>query len=65
MFGILQKYYQKFTNVRTVYYAYSNAIEQDFVLSDMILFIKGIEVYGTQITEKTIKAFEFFQNEYY
>ena len=64
MYNTTSKYYKNFFNVKTIYYAFSNEIETDYLLKDDILYIKGNESYVPGILEKTIKAFEYFQNEY-
>jgi hypothetical protein len=57
-------YYQTFPNVKTIYYTFSDIIQTDYELKDNVLYIKGKETYLPGILDKTIKAFEYFQNEY-
>jgi len=64
MYNITSKYYVNFPNVKTIYYTYSNKIKTDYLLQNNILYIKGNETYIPGILDKTIKAFEYFNNEY-
>lgn len=63
MYELTSSYYSKFTNVKTIYYTFSNEIEDDFVLKNNILYIKGTESYIPGILDKTIKAFKYFEYE--
>jgi len=62
MYNISNKYYKKFRNVKTVYYTFSESINNDYELINNILYIKGKESNGPGITEKTIKSFEYFKD---
>ena len=62
---ITEEFYKKFTNVRTIYYRFSNDINKNIELRDNILYIKGRETYIPGILQKTLHAFEYFQNENY
>ena len=64
MYNTTSKYYKNFSNVKTIYYLFSNEIETDYLLKDDFLYIKGNETFIPGILEKTIKTFEYFQNEY-
>jgi len=63
MYELMSSYYNKFKNVKTIYYTYSNTIEDDFVLKNNILYIQGTESYIPGILDKTIKAFKYFEYE--
>lgn len=63
MYEITSVYYNKFQNVKTIYYAYSNEITEEFVLKNNILYIKGIETYVPGILDKTIKCFKYFEED--
>jgi hypothetical protein len=62
MYEITSNYYKKFTNVKTVYYTFSEDINDEYILVDDILYIKGTETYIPGITIKTIQSFEYFKN---
>ena len=64
MYKTTSKYYDTFSNVKTIYYLFSNKIETDYLLIDNILYIKGDDTFLPGILEKTIKAFEYFNLEY-
>jgi len=63
MYKATREYYKKFTNVKTIYYRYSQQIVNDYQLEDDILLIKGTETFIPGILNKTIKAFQYFENE--
>jgi hypothetical protein len=56
---ILQKYYTTFSNVKTIFYKYSD--EDKF--EDNILYIKGVESLVPGVLEKTLKTFEYVIND--
>lgn len=57
---ISEYYYKQFNNVKTIYYQYSDKIDEEYLLIDNILFIKGDkESYVPGVLEKTVKAFEY------
>ncbi len=60
---LLEKYYKHYKNVKTIFYKFTNTIEEEYQLQNNILNIKGIETYIPGILDKTIKAFEFFKND--
>jgi len=63
MYNVTHNYYKIYNNnVKTIYYALDNTIENDYKIEDDILLIKGEEIFSN-ITYKTIKAFDFFKNE--
>lgn len=64
MYKITNEHYKKYTNVKTVYYLFSDIEnEYEYDPATNILQIKGIEtVIPGQ--HKTIKAFEFFRDEF-
>lgn len=60
MYNLTRRFYKKYTNVDTVYYTYSENIEQDFYdHNSNILYIKGKESRIPGILDKTIKAFKY------
>jgi hypothetical protein len=63
MYEITTSYYNQFSNVKTVYYAYSNEIEDDYIMKNNILYIKGSESHIPGILDKTIKTFKYFEYE--
>jgi len=63
MKNITSKYYKNFDYVHTYYYCYDSNLEQDYLLKDNILYIKGIETYTPGILQKTISALEYFKND--
>lgn len=64
MYTITNEHYKKYTNVKTVYYLFSD-IEKEYEYDSEtnILQIKGIETFIPG-QHKTIKAFEFFRDEF-
>ena len=60
---ITEKYYNKFPNVKTIYYRFSPEISQKYELRDNVLHIQGDESYTPGILQKTIDTFEYFRNE--
>ena len=65
MYRITNEYYKKFDKVNTVFYQYSNVIEDDYMLDNdnNILYIKGTESHLPGILDKTIKTFLYFKND--
>lgn len=61
---ITEEYYKNFTNVKTVYYAFSETIDTPYRLDNNVLFIKGKESYIPGITDKTKAVFSYFKDEY-
>lgn len=66
MYELTKKYYSKFSNVKTIYYKFTNNERQinEYELQDDILHIKGKETYIPGILDKTIKAFQYVNNKY-
>ena len=66
MYKETNEYYKSFPNVKTVYYTFSSDISNNYFLdtNKNILYIKGKETYIPGILDKTIKAFEYFKNDY-
>ena len=64
MYKLTRDYYKKFNNVITIYYKYNDNNTEEYELIDDILNIKGTETYVPGILEKTIKAFQFVNNNY-
>jgi hypothetical protein len=62
MYNVTSEYYKQFTNVKTVYYAFSEHINDEYEFINDILYIKGKETYVPGITEKTIKSIEYFKD---
>jgi hypothetical protein len=63
MYNTTNEYYKSFNNkVTTIYYMLSNDIQEEYVLKDNILFIKGEERYSN-ITYKFIKALKYFYKD--
>jgi hypothetical protein len=61
---ITEEYYKNFTNVKTVYYAFSESITTPYKLEKNVLLIKGTESYVPGIIEKTKKTFLYFKDDY-
>ena len=60
MYALTRAYYAKFTQVKTLYYTFSDAICDDYVLqNDDLLLIKGSETYVPGILDKTVKALQY------
>lgn len=65
MLAMTREYYKRFNDtVKTIYYKYAD-IEEDFVMQDDMLLIKGKETLIPGVLDKTIKAFEYFSDEDY
>lgn len=64
MYNLTSKYYKNYENIKTIYYTYSDNIIEEYMLEDDILYIKGEEGPGPKITLKTIKAFEYFRDDF-
>ena len=64
MYKILTDYYKRFSNVTTVFYTCDSTITTKYKLDDNILFIQCEETYIPGILNKTISAFEYFENEF-
>lgn len=64
MHEITKKYYSKFKNVTTIYYKYNQHIREEYKMIDDVLNIKGRESYVPGILEKTIKAFQYINDNY-
>jgi hypothetical protein len=60
---ITNNYYKKFNNVHTYYYCYDENLQEDVLLKDNILYLKGSETYIPGILEKTILVLEYFRDE--
>ena len=65
MYKITSEYYKRFPNVNTIYYTYNSDILNPYELKNDILYIKGNETYIPGILDKTIQAFEYFENDLY
>lgn len=63
MYHITRKYYHTFENIKTVYYCFDENITDNYSLIDDILYIKGTEGYIPNILDKTIKAFQYFNEK--
>ncbi len=64
MYLVTREFYKKFTNVRTIYYLYSET-HKDYCLKDDILYIPGEESLIPGVLEKTLKAFTYFKDYQY
>jgi hypothetical protein len=64
MYKLTRDYYKKFNNVTTIYYKYNDNNTVEYELVDDVLNIKGTETYVPGILDKTIKAFQFINNNY-
>jgi hypothetical protein len=64
MYNLTKKYYSKFSNVKTIYYHFNEDLIHDYELKDDILHIKGKETYIPGILDKTLKAFQYIDNNY-
>jgi hypothetical protein len=63
MYKITKQYYQQFHNVTTIYYTFSESIQDAYQIIDGILYLPGKETYTPGILDKTIKAFEFVKDK--
>jgi len=63
MYEITRQYYAQFPNVKTVYYHFDPTVDGDQLEND-ILRIRGEETYVPGILQKTVRAFEYFQNDF-
>jgi len=63
MYELTRKLYKKNKNVKTIYYKFSENIIENYQLENDILNIKGKETFVPGILDKTIKAFQYFENE--
>lgn len=59
---LTQSYYQKFSNVTTIYYRFEPSIPTSYELRGNLLLIQGEETYMPGILQKTIKALEYFRS---
>jgi hypothetical protein len=64
MYKLTKNYYKKFNNVTTIYYKFNDNNTEEYELVDDILNIKGTETYVPGILDKTIKAFQYVNNNY-
>jgi hypothetical protein len=62
---ITQEYYNKFKNVKTIYYKYDEKINEEYLMEGDVLKIKGKESYVPGILEKTVKAMEYVEKDEY
>lgn len=62
MYKLTSKFYKSFSNVTTYYYCFDPNINEKYKIKADILYIKGDEGYIPNILDKTIKAFEFFND---
>lgn len=63
MLPILQNYYRTFPDIKTYFYCFSETIQDEYVLIENVLYIKGGPETLTNTMEKTMKAFEYFRRE--
>ena len=63
MYHITKKYYHSFENIKTIYYCFDEHIEDNYILKDDILYIKGTEGYVPNILDKTIKTFSYINDK--
>ncbi len=61
MYIITNNHYKKYKNVDTIYYTFSDKIEEQYYhdTDKNILYIKGEESYIPGVLQKTIKAFQY------
>ncbi len=64
MYKITSNYYKKFNNVTTIYYKYDKNLDENILLKDDILYIKGSECYIPCILDKTIKSLQYIRKNY-
>lgn len=64
MYEITQDLYKRNQYVKTLYYIYDNTLENKYKLEGDILYIKGEEIFGPNITIKTLEAFEYFKQDF-
>lgn len=62
MYHLTRKYYNQFSNVKTIYYKFNDKNTREYELVDDILNIKGKETYIPGILDKTIKAFQYIED---
>ena len=60
---ITERYYSTFSNVTTYYYCFSPDLDVPHKLDGNILYIQGDETFVPGILEKTVNAFEYFENQ--
>ncbi len=64
MYKITSPYYKKFQNINTIYYKFGGEeLEEDYVIKDDIMLIKGKETFIPGILDKTIKALQYYEKE--
>lgn len=63
MYLTTRQFYARFPNVKTVYYQFDPTVDKDKLDND-ILRIRGEETFIPGILQKTIRAFEYFQNDF-
>lgn len=63
MYELTKNHYKKYKNVDTIYYLFSNDIDENYKYDRIknILIIKGNETYLPGILDKTIKAFKYVE----
>jgi hypothetical protein len=63
MYKITNNYYNKFSNMKTIYYKYDNKINEEFIMDNdnNIFLIKGQESIVPGCLEKTIATFKYFK----
>ena len=66
----LQKEYMKSyksnnNNITFYFYCYKEDLQEEYVIEDDMIYIKGAETYVPGILEKTIKVFEITKNMEY
>jgi hypothetical protein len=59
MYRITREYYRRFPEVTTLYYTFSESIDQEESLRDDVLYLYGKESYIPGILDKTMKAFSY------
>ena len=62
---ITQVFYDKFENVKTIYYNFDDKINEEYKMEGNVLKIKGKESYVPGILDKTVKAMEYVVNYEY
>lgn len=59
------KSYKSNNNITFYFYCYKEDLQEEYMIEDDVIYIKGAETYVPGILEKTIKAFEITKNMEY
>ena len=67
MIQIQKEYIKSYSgnNITFYFYCYKEDLEEEYIIEDNMIYIKGVESYVPGILEKTMKAFEITKNMEY